>query len=75
MIMSLIHLTAPPGRTGEAVGVRSSLINASQTILPLLFGALGSAVGMVPVFWTLAAFLCAGGVFAGRRKGKVAERD
>jgi predicted MFS family arabinose efflux permease len=72
MIMSLIHLTAPPGRTGEAVGVRSTLINASQTILPLMFGALGSAVGMVPVFWTLAAFLSAGGVFAGRRKGSVA---
>lgn len=72
MIMSLIHLTSPPGRTGEAVGVRSTLINTSQTILPLLFGALGSAVGMVPVFWTLAAFLGAGGVFAGRRKGAVA---
>jgi hypothetical protein len=26
----------------------------------------------VPVFWTLAAFLSAGGVFAGRRKGTVA---
>jgi predicted MFS family arabinose efflux permease len=75
MIMSLIHLTAPPGRTGEAVGVRSSLINASQTVLPLLFGALGSAVGMVPVFWTLAAMLGAGGVFTGRRHGKVADSD
>jgi predicted MFS family arabinose efflux permease len=71
MIMSLIHQTAPPGRTGEAVGVRSGLINASQTVLPLVFGALGTAVGMVPVFWTLAAFLAGGGVFAGRRKGSV----
>lgn len=71
MIMSLIHLTAPEGRTGEAVGVRSTLINASQTVLPLLFGALGTAVGMVPVFWTLASLLAGGGVFAGRRKGSV----
>jgi hypothetical protein len=30
---------------------------------------------MVPVFWTLAAFLGAGGVFAGRRKGKVVDSD
>jgi predicted MFS family arabinose efflux permease len=75
MIMSLIHLTAPAGRTGEAVGVRSTLINASQTILPLFFGALGSAVGMVPVFWTLAAFIGGGGVFAGRRKGSVTKSD
>ena len=39
-IMSLIYRTAPPGRTGEAVGVRSTLINASQTVLPLFFGAM-----------------------------------
>lgn len=68
MIMSLIHRTAPQGRTGEAVGVRSSLINASQTILPLFFGGIGTAVGTVPVFWALAAMLAAGGVFASHRK-------
>lgn len=64
MIMSLIHLTAPQGRTGEAVGVRSTLINTSQTVLPLFFGALGSALGTIPVFWTLAVMLCAGSIFA-----------
>lgn len=68
MIMSLIHRTAPPGRTGEAVGVRSTLINASQTVLPLFFGAIGSVVGTVPVFWALALMLSSGGVFASRRK-------
>jgi predicted MFS family arabinose efflux permease len=68
MIMSLIHRTAPPGRTGEAVGVRSTLINASQTVLPMFFGAIGTAAGTVPVFWALAAMLSAGGIFAGRRK-------
>jgi predicted MFS family arabinose efflux permease len=67
MIMSLIHRAAPQGRTGEAVGVRSTLINASQTILPLFFGAIGSALGTVPVFWALAVMLCSGGVFASRR--------
>jgi predicted MFS family arabinose efflux permease len=68
MIMSLIHRTAPPGRTGEAVGVRSTLINASQTVLPLFFGAIGTALGTVPVFWALAIMLGSGGVFASRRK-------
>jgi predicted MFS family arabinose efflux permease len=67
MIMSLIYTTAPEGRTGEAVGVRSTLINASQTVLPLLFGALGSVAGTIPVFWMLAAMLALGGIFAGRR--------
>ncbi|OGB21861.1 MAG: hypothetical protein A3I66_10210 [Burkholderiales bacterium RIFCSPLOWO2_02_FULL_57_36] len=68
MIMSLIHRTAPQGRTGEAVGVRSTLINTSQTVLPLLFGAIGTATGTVPVFWALAVLLGSGGLFASRRK-------
>jgi predicted MFS family arabinose efflux permease len=68
MVMSLIHLTAPPGRSGEAVGVRTTVMNASHTTLPLLFGALGSVLGLVPVFWTLAAILGAGGAFAAKQK-------
>nr|MDP2190586.1 MFS transporter [Rhodoferax sp.] len=68
MVMSLLHKVAPAGRTGEAVGVRATLMNASQTFLPLLFGGLGSAAGMVPAFWTLAIILTAGGAFASKRK-------
>lgn len=71
MVMSLLHRVAPAGRTGEAVGVRTTLMNASHTALPLLFGGLGSALGMVPAFWALAVILSAGGVFAGRRHGTV----
>ncbi|MFL6717915.1 MAG: MFS transporter [Burkholderiaceae bacterium] len=67
MVMSLIYFVAPEGRTGEAVGVRSTLINASQTVLPLLFGALGAVTGTIPVFWTLAVLLGFGGVFASRQ--------
>jgi len=67
MVLSLLYNAVPPGRAGEAVGVRNTLVNASQTLMPLLFGALGSALGMVPVFWTMAAFLAVGGWFAARR--------
>ena len=71
MVMSLIHLAAPAGRAGEAVGVRTTVMNASHTFLPLMFGALGSAAGMVPVFWTLAILMSAGGIFAARQRGSV----
>ena len=67
-IMSLIYATAPPGRAGEAVGVRSVVLNASHTFLPLAFGAVGAAMGMMPVFWSMATALAAGGVFANRRR-------
>lgn len=71
MVMSLIHLAAPSGRAGEAVGVRTMVMNASHTFLPLGFGALGSALGMIPVFWAIAALMGAGVAYAGRRRGSV----
>jgi hypothetical protein len=66
--MSLIYTKAPPGRAGEAVGVRSVVLNASHTVLPLAFGGVGAAMGMLPVFWTMALALASGGWFANRRR-------
>lgn len=67
MVMSLLHGAAPAGRMGEAVGVRLSIINASTFAVPLLFGAIGSSVGMGPVFWLVGGALAGGGFFARRR--------
>jgi predicted MFS family arabinose efflux permease len=67
-IMALVYATAPAGRAGEAVGVRTVVLNASHTVFPLMFGALGAALGMLPVFWSMAAALAAGGWFANRRR-------
>lgn len=68
MVMSLLYTTAPPERVGEAVGVRTTLVNVSQTVMPLMFGMLGAVLGMVPVFWTLAVCLAGGGWFSARRR-------
>ncbi len=67
MVMSLLHSIAPAGRMGEAVGVRMSIINASTFAMPLLFGAVGSTLGLAPVFWSIGAALAGGGFFARRR--------
>jgi hypothetical protein len=67
MIMSLLYNTAPAGRGAEAVGVRSLIINMSQTGMPLLFGAVGGALGMTPVFWVMGLCLVGSGYIAGRR--------
>jgi hypothetical protein len=64
MILALLHESAPPGRAGEALGLRTTLINGSQTVMPLIFGAVGAALGMGPVFWTIAAAMIGGGLFA-----------
>jgi MFS family permease len=67
MVMSLLHSAAPAGRMGEAVGVRMSIINASTFAVPLVFGAVGSSIGIGPVFWLVGSALAGGGFFARRR--------
>jgi predicted MFS family arabinose efflux permease len=73
MVMSLIHTESPAGRSGESVGVRTTVMNASHVALPLSFGALSAAAGgMTPVFWILALIMGSGAWYSGRRVKKVA---
>jgi predicted MFS family arabinose efflux permease len=66
MILTLLHESAPAGRAGEALGLRTTMINTSQTVMPLIFGAAGAALGIAPLFWAMATALVAGGFFANR---------
>jgi MFS family permease len=68
MVMAMLHDVVPEGRTGEAVGIRSTVITTGQTVMPLLYGALGSVVGFPAVFWTVAVALAAGSRIARRRR-------
>ena len=65
-IMSLVHSRSPTGRVGEVLGLRSSIINSSQVVLPLVFGAFGSVLGAAAMFWSMAALVGAGGGLAVR---------
>lgn len=66
LVMALLHNNTPPGRAGAAVGIRGGIINTSQTLAPILFGAVGTALGMIPVFLAVAAGLFAGGMMERR---------
>ncbi len=68
MILTLLHESAPAGRAAEALGLRTTLINGSQTIMPLIFGGVGAALGMMPVFWTMSAALVLGSAYARRAR-------
>jgi predicted MFS family arabinose efflux permease len=68
MIMAALYAASPPGRQGEVVGMRTTMINASQTFMPLAFGAIGTALGMAPILWTMAGALAAGSWLALRRR-------
>jgi MFS family permease len=68
IVMSLLYSAAPPNRAGEAVGLRTTVLNFIQTTIPLAFGALGTALGVTPIFWAMAVVLAAGTAFARRRR-------
>jgi len=68
VVLALLHEHAPPGRAGEVVGVRMSLIQSMAVAVPLVFGALGTSLGLVPVFWTVGACLGTGGWYARRAR-------
>ncbi len=68
MIMAVLYSASPPGRQGEVVGMRTTLMNVSHTFLPLFFGALGTALGMGPVFLCMSALLLSGGWLAHKRR-------
>jgi MFS family permease len=59
-VMSTLHTLTPPGRQGEALGLRSTVIHFSTLVMPLCFGALGAASGVAPVFWLTGVALSAG---------------
>jgi len=70
MVMALLHDAVPEGRTGEAVGLRATVVTTSQTTMPLLFGALGSTLGVAPAFWAVAIALAAGSRVARKRRAR-----
>ena len=60
MILSTLHHITPDERHGEAIALRSMTINLSSTLMPLLFGALGVALGTAWLFWMMSASVAAG---------------
>jgi hypothetical protein len=60
---------APAGRTGEALGLRFTLVNLTHMVIPLAFGTIGSALGLATVFLANSALMLGGG-YAHRQSSK-----
>jgi MFS family permease len=65
-VMSLLHERSPEGRVGEALGLRTIVMNSSHIVLPLVFGAFGTVLGTSPAFSLMGAALVGGGWSAHR---------
>ena len=64
LTVMLTYNYSPPGRHGEGLGVRIAINNTMHVSVPALFGAVGAAFGLGPVFWASSAMLAAGGYTA-----------
>jgi MFS family permease len=53
----LTYNHSPPGRSGEALGLRITVNKFTQIVVPLVFGALGNAFGILPIFWASGGLL------------------
>ena len=69
MIMTALHRLTPQSRHGEALALRSMTINGASTLMPLLFGLLGSAFGAAPLFWLMGTAMATGSL-AARQVGR-----
>ncbi len=64
--LTLVYDASPKGRAGETAGMRVTANQVMHFMVPLLFGALGSAAGMAAVFITNAGCLAVGGYISQR---------
>jgi len=74
-VMSLVHRETPRGRVGEALGIRTMIINMSHTALPSLFGVLTASVGVASIFMAMAALLTTSSWLCRGKAKKTPERD
>jgi MFS family permease len=62
----LAYNRSPPGRSGEAIGVRQTVNKLTEVAMPIVFGSLGTMLGMGPVFAIDAVMLVIGARLMGR---------
>jgi predicted MFS family arabinose efflux permease len=67
VMLSLTYSSSPPGRQGEAMGVRNTILNAMQLAVPGALGALTAALSIGFAVWPFALLLAAGSRYAWTR--------
>jgi predicted MFS family arabinose efflux permease len=60
----LMYERTVQGRAGQTLGLRLSANNLVRVVGPVVFGAVGSAFGMPPVFWLNGAMMLIGALLA-----------
>ncbi len=64
IITMLMFSNSPQGRSGEALGLRMTVVHFTRLVGPVAFGAIGSALGLFPMFAMNALMMGAGGLLS-----------
>ena len=73
MLMSLLYVLAPLGRTAEAIGLYKTLRSVTHVVIPVFFGSVGTAFGFKTVFLSNSAILASGGWLQNRSRATMNE--
>lgn len=68
LTLMLMFNRSSEGRSGRTLGVRLTTTNAVRVLGPIVFGAVGTAFGIPPVFWINALIMGATGVMTRSRR-------
>lgn len=64
--MILAFNAGPPERSAESISMRLAVSYGAHVVVPPLFGVIGAAMGVAPIFWTC-AMLMGGGSLLNRK--------
>jgi predicted MFS family arabinose efflux permease len=73
--MILAFNAAPAGRSAEAIAMRLAVSYGAHVVIPPVFGAVGAALGLAPIFWTCAMLLASGSVLTRPRHGRMSPEE
>ena len=73
MTMSLLYVLTPMGRIAESFGLQKTVRNATHLVVPIVFGSVGAAFGVMTVFISNSVILVASGFLL--RKADIPDSD
>jgi MFS family permease len=74
IITMLMFSNSPPGRSGETMGLRMTVVHLTRLIGPVAFGAIGTALGLASMFYLNAAMMGAAGWLSDPPKKRASDK-
>ncbi len=61
VVIMMMFSSSTDGRSGEALGLKFAINQLTKLVSPIVFGAIATGFGLLPMFWVNAAMMTVGG--------------